>query len=193
MNLFWVGPDNVRRCVVFASDEEAKLAVRSWGMDWGRRSLSADWRPVQLSLFEDSPKRNGKQKPSPRFSCLSAFGIVGQRELVQQIAAPGCQDLELLPVVVDGSEDWAMAHSLVAVDEYDLEKSQFSRSPITQEIFLVQHLVLHRNARVGIGLFTLADSNRGQQFVTEDMKNRIESVDCRGLAFRDIGFIESDS
>lgn len=101
-------------------------------------------------------------------------------------------DWELLPILIE-DEPWYLVNVLRTTHAYDPERSDFRRfSSEGALIFSCREVVLTDPALLDADVFTLEDSTRGQVFVTETFKQRIEQAGIGyAVDFREVGWIET--
>ncbi len=100
-------------------------------------------------------------------------------------------DWELLPILIE-DEPWYVVNVLRTTHAYDPERSDFRRfSSESALIFSCRKIVLTDPALLDVEVFTLEDSTRGEVFVTETFKRRIESAGIGyAVRFREVGCID---
>ena len=174
------------------SNKHAALVLRdssAWGSlsaKLNRNRLTADWRSMEIDLFDESKG----PKILPDLGVLYVPGAVAIRsDIKDAVFGAGYENLEFLPVRV-AQQDWFLVNCLQTVSEFDESSSKVSRG-LSGEIFMVLWLVVTDSDALRHEVFTLDSSNRASVFVKRSFKERVESLGLQGITFRKIGQVVS--
>jgi hypothetical protein len=186
MKLYVLQPSNQYKMALMVNFEEDFQLLGEWG--W--KSLRQIWRPLKYTLnLKKTEKRNGAVNHPDICKCNSP-GVLFRANLVNEIFPDRIDEIELLPVLVDG-EDWLFINCLKTTEFYDKERSKFLRDAGENgQIFMIQHVVVTDSSVKDVELFTIADSNRVWIIATESFVDRIKKIGINGLDFREIGSLE---
>lgn len=145
-------------------------------------SLLSGWIPLDFVWCSGSKKSDAYPDACPTY--LSSWVVNGAFVDCFCDVAEDC--VEFLPVSVEGSA-WFVLNCLKKVSSYEKGQSIVYISPYSEEIFLVQWLVISNDALGKADIFTLAGSNNSVFFVTDKIKSAIESSGICGVGFKVIG------
>lgn len=147
-----------------------------------RRSLASEWcTPVVHTVDVGDKKRL-----LPDIAILNTGGLAVSREFQDQIFGKVSQDIELLPMEVDGTS-WSVVNCLSIAKGVDAESSQLMRS-LDGEIYLILSIVLVGKRIENNALFTIDGSNHMQILSSAAFRDRVLSTKARGIRFDKIGF-----
>lgn len=182
MKLYLLDPTNRHKMPLLQTSNGDDELIAGWG--W--HSLKPAWHPLQYVLY--APKEHEGREPD--LCVCDSVGIVLRANLVDDVFPNKPDEIELLPVLVDG-KDWLFVNCLKTTKGYDTNRSKFLRdSEGDKQIFLINYVVVTDVSVRDAELFTLEDSNRAWVIATESFVKRIKSHKLNGLGFREIGFLD---
>jgi hypothetical protein len=89
-------------------------------------------------------------------------------------------------------EEWLVLNCLKTTDCYDRERSILYRG-LEGQIFMIIHLVVADVSLEKCEIFVIDDSNRTALFVLPVFVERIARLGLKGIVFKEIGVLNSDS
>lgn len=150
-----------------------------------RRRLVEKWPQLQFEL----QTVDAQSALVPNICAVTLPGIIAFGAQFRSIFLPTEEsNFELLPIDVQG-QSWLLLNCLCSADEYDRRRSRVMVGA-NGEVFLVVELHMAGAKAPACEFFTLNHSNRGQLFVRDSFKRRVEEVHMEGIAFRKIGSID---
>jgi hypothetical protein len=154
-----------------------------------RQSLLKSWTPLTFQ-FEAIGKT---AKLTPAIGSVYLPGVLAFRAELRDALFPApCGELEFLPIKVAG-ESWWLLNCLKSTKGYDARESLMARGD-KGEVFMIQRIVVSDESVRTCGVFTVADSNRGQLLALASVKDRVRESGAQGIEFREIGvFKEPDA
>lgn len=151
-----------------------------------RQSLAKDWAPLMFR-FEAVGKA---AVMTPTICSVYLPGVLAFRADLRDALFPApCAELEFLPIKV-GGESWCLLNCLKSTKGYDARESFMARGD-KGEVFMIQHIVVTDASVRACGVFTVADSNRGQLLVLASVKDRLSKSGAQGIDFREIGVLKA--
>jgi hypothetical protein len=114
--------------------------------------------------------------------------IAFRADLKEQLFPSFSEKLEFLSIKASGVP-WLLLNCLQAASSIRPEGSEVMRGLNGDICFVMKVLVNDPKAKEW-DVFTLADSNRAQLFVTESFRARFERLKLKGITFQAIGAIE---
>jgi hypothetical protein len=180
--LYTTEPSNQYLTLVLEEAEEWRMLENSIN----RCSLARSWTPLRFR-FEGVGKA---AILTPTICTVYLPGVLALRSELRKVLFPApCDELEFLPIEV-GEESWLLLNCLKSTDGYDARESAVMRGA-NGEAFLIQRIVVDDESVRVCGVFTIADSNRGQLVVLASVKDCIVTSGARGIEFREIGLLRS--
>lgn len=151
-----------------------------------RQSLANGWTPL-IFRFEAVGKA---AVIAPTICSVYLPGVLAFRAELRDALFPApCDELEFLPIKVAG-ESWWLLNCLKSTNGYDARESLLARGD-KREVFMIQRVVVTDDSVRACGVFTIADSNRGQLLVLASVKDRISRSGAQGIDFREIGALKA--
>lgn len=157
------------------------VSAEGWILDYcktfdGRPKLPT-WEPVELVRAEDS-----KTKRIAEVTDLALVGLyVLSKKAVEELYDLIKDDVELLPVVVEGEERWVMYVTSV-LDCLDYEKSEYTLFS-DGSVLSFDGLMFKKDVIAGHNVFRHRDRPRGFIYTSEEFMERVKSIDPDGTKF----------
>ena len=149
-----------------------------------RQRLANGWVPLNFH-FEAIGK---SAVITPSICSVYLPGVLAFRSELREMLFPSaCDELEFLPIRVR-EESWWLLNCLKSTGSYDARESLVMRGA-GGEVFLIQRIVVDDESVRACGVFTIADSNRGQLLLLASMRERITKSGAQGVEFREIGVL----
>jgi hypothetical protein len=114
--------------------------------------------------------------------------IAFRADLKDQLFPSASEKLEFLSIKASGVP-WLLLNCLQAASSIKAEGSEVMRG-LNGDICFVMKVIVNDLKAKEWDVFTLADSNRAQLFVTEAFRTRFEKLKLKGITFQAIGAIE---
>lgn len=151
-----------------------------------RQSLAKSWTPLTFR-FEAVGKA---ALLTPTICSVYLPGVLAFRADLRDALFPApCGELEFLPIKVAG-ESWWLLNCLKSTKGYDARESLMARGD-KGEVFMIQRIVVNDESVRACGVFTVADSNRGQLLALASVKDRVTKSAAQGIEFREIGVFKA--
>lgn len=174
-----------------ASSRHLTLVLEN-GHEWqalegkiNRQSLAKSWTPLRFR-FEAIGKTAVQ---TPTICTVYLPGVLAFRAELRDVLFPTpCAELEFLPIAV-GAESWLLLNCLKSTNGYDSRESLMARGD-KREVFMIQRILVTDDSVRECGVFTVADSNRGQLLVLASVKDRVTKSGAQGIEFREIGVLK---
>ena len=131
----------------------------------------------------------GEAKGVPDICTVYISGAIAFRaDLKEQLFPSASENLEFLSIEASGVP-WLLLNCLQVASSIKVEDSEVMRGLNGDICFVMKVLVDDPKAKKW-DVFTLADSNRAQLFVTQAFRARFEKLKLKGITFQAIGAIE---
>lgn len=157
------------------------VSAEGWSLDYcktfdGRPKLPT-WEPVELVRAQDS-----KTKRIAEVTDLALVGLyVLSKKAVEELYDLIKDDVELLPVVVEGEERWVMYVTSV-LDCVDYERSDCSYYP-DGRVLTFRSLMFKEDVIAGHNVFRHRERPTGFIYTSEEFMRRVKSLDPDGTKF----------
>lgn len=180
-NIFTLDPSNRHQSLLLREPS----AWSNVAATINRVSMAGAWKTLEFEFR--SFDRSSEERPE--ITLVYIPGVLAfLADLRPGLFPENCVDVEFLPILV-GSERWLMTNCLNMVRDFDDKRSQVMRGG-AGEVYLVLRLHVTDPKAREVEMFTLAESNHSQLFVSASFKARVESLGLRGVTFRQIGETE---
>ncbi len=157
------------------------VSAEDWGLEYcntfdGRSKIAA-WEPIELVRAWGS-----KTKRIAEMADLALVGLyVLSKNAVEELYDLIKNDVELLPVMVEGEERWVMYVTSV-LDCLDYEKSEYKQFS-DGSVLSFDALMFKEDAIAGHNVFRHRERPRGFIYASEAFMKRVKSIDPNGTKF----------
>lgn len=149
-----------------------------------RSSMVGEWCPPLFDFLQIDKKMVNV----PDICTVYISGALAFRaELKERLFPVPSANLEFLPLTVSG-KPWLLLNCLQAASSINPERSEVMRGINGEIFFVIKIRVTDPDARYW-EVFTLADSNRAQLFVTDAFRGRVQKHKLKGITFQAVGEI----